>query len=148
MADPLQPIRLLVKLLPLCKALNIGFEHNDANDEVTFTLPYSEELIGDPHSGVIHGGAVSVLLDTACGGAVVRHPENQSMTMTISLRIDYLRPARAGELLRARAHVIETTRTVAFVRGRAWDHSYDNPVAMAAGSFTFSRREKQGAHHG
>ncbi len=128
-----------VASLPLCSAM--GLHIGDAQDGApAIILPYSKSLIGDPQTGVIHGGAVSVLLDTVCGAEVFGHPENTVPTATIDLRIDYMRPAKIGEPIYARAIVYQTTRNVAFVRGTAWDTDIDNPVAMAAGAFTFAKK--------
>ena len=125
--------------LPLCSAM--GLSIGEANDgKLAIILPYSKSLIGDPKTGVIHGGAVSVLLDTVCGAEVFGHPENAEPTATIDLRIDYMRPAKVGAPLYGRAVVYQTTRNVAFVRGTAWDEDVNNPVAMAAGAFTFLKK--------
>ena len=35
-----------------------------------FRLPYGEHLVGDPDTGVIHGGVITAMLDNACGHAV------------------------------------------------------------------------------
>ncbi len=35
-----------------------------------FQLPYDEKLVGNPDTGVLHGGAITALLD-ACSGASV-----------------------------------------------------------------------------
>ena len=128
--------------LPLCAAM--GLHIGTAQDgDLAIILPYSKNLIGDPQTGVIHGGAVSVLLDTVCGAEVFGHPENGAPTATIDLRIDYMRPAKVGAPIYARAVVYQTTRNVAFVRGTAWDEDYENPVAMAAAAFTFLKKEAQ-----
>ena len=33
-------------------------------------LPYSAQLVGNPDTGVVHGGVITALLDQACGMAV------------------------------------------------------------------------------
>lgn len=107
--------------------------------EATITMPYDEKLIGDPKSGVIHGGAVSTLIDSCCGAAVMSHPEGTSDTATIDLRIDYMRAAKPGDALTAIATCYHVTRTAAFVRAVALDSDKENPVATAAGAFTFAK---------
>lgn len=131
-------VRLFSEGNPLCRAMGIAFE-SIGEGEASLSLPWREDLVGDPDTGVIHGGAVSVLLDTACGIAVMVNPGQEAATATIDLRIDYMRPARPGETLHAKAKVYHSTRNVAFLRARAWTTDYDRPVAFAAGAFTASR---------
>jgi uncharacterized protein (TIGR00369 family) len=124
----------LFNALPHAKALGMRFV-SSAKGEVTMELPYDERFIGDPATGVIHGGAVFALLDTCSGAAVYAHPDHKGVTATIDLRVDYMRPAAPGQTIRATATCYNMTRTVAFVRAVATDTRDDKPVAMASGTF-------------
>lgn len=127
--------RQFISGLPYARALSLEME--DIGDgRATISMPYSSDLVGDPATGVIHGGAVSGLMDTTGGAAVMSHPSNPGGTATIDLRIDYMRAATPGQRIVAKAEVYHITRSVAFVRAVALDDDTDRPVATATGAFT------------
>ena len=105
-------------------------------------LPYGRNFIGDPATGVIAGGVVTALLDQACGYAVWASLESFTSIATLDLRIDYMRPARPGEALQARAECYKLGRSIAFVRGLAFELDPDDPVAAAQGTFVITGRQR------
>lgn len=109
--------------------------------EATITMPYDRKLIGDPASGVIHGGAVSALMDTTGGASVISADDGVLATATLDLRIDYMRPATPGQAITAHGVCHHITRLLAFVRITATDEDTANPVASATGTFTVERGE-------
>ena len=132
--------RQFISSLPHARALGLDVAEI-APGRAVFTMPYDVQLIGDPETGVMAGGAVSALLDTTCGAAVMSHPESAAATATLDLRIDYMRPATPGQTLRAEAECYHVTRSVAFVRAVALDDDRAHPVATATGAFTFRKKE-------
>jgi uncharacterized protein (TIGR00369 family) len=130
--------RQFIEAIPHSRAL--GMEIESISDGVAvISMPYDLRLVGDPRTGVIHGGAVSALMDTCCGAAVMSHTEAPAGTATIDLRIDYMRAATPGERITARAECYHMTRSVAFLRANAYDNDKTRPVASATGSFTVER---------
>ena len=121
--------------LPHARALSLALT-DIGPGEVEMRLPHDDRLVGDPETGALHGGAVSTLMDTCSGAAVMSHPDAGPMTATLDLRIEYMRPARPGCDITARAVCHHVTRSVAFVRVTAGDGTSDVPVATATGAFT------------
>ncbi|MCZ7676585.1 MAG: PaaI family thioesterase [Roseovarius sp.] len=127
--------REFIDAVPHLRAL--GMEVTRIRDGCAeIAMNYDPRFVGDPETGVIHGGAVSALMDTCCGAAALSHPACVGWAATIDLRIDYMRPATPGQRIRAEAECFHVTRSVAFVRGRAMDDDDDRPVATATGTFT------------
>lgn len=126
--------REFVMSIPQVQALDVTVEAVGAG-EVTISMPWNAELVGDPRTGVIHGGVISTLMDTCCGTAVLCHPMEAKFTVTMDLRIDYMRSAHPGQRIVAHAVCHHITRSVAFVRAVATDDDTGNPVAMANGAF-------------
>lgn len=136
--EKLKQARQFIEAIPHAQALEMRLEAIGGG-RAALSMPWRAELVGDPRTGVIHGGAVSALLDTCCGAAVMSHPEAPAGTATIDLRIDYMRAATPRQRITARAEVYHITRTVAFLRATAHDEEAGLPVASATGAFTVER---------
>ncbi|MEE8444301.1 MAG: PaaI family thioesterase, partial [Alphaproteobacteria bacterium] len=128
----------LVKYIPHMQEL--GMELTEVGGGVAvMELPYQDRLVGNPDTGVLHGGAVTTLIDSVCGMAVASALDEPCPIATLDLRIDYLRPAAPGKVLVARADCYKVTKQMAFVHGTAYHDSVDDPVATAAGTFILLR---------
>lgn len=113
--------------------------HRSSGGQALLSVPYDERLVGDPETGVLHGGVITALLDTACGSAVMSMPQELRAVATLDLRIDYMRPATAGQSVIARAECYRMTRSIGFARAVAYHDDPDDPVASAAGAFMIER---------
>lgn len=135
MVDKVEIARRFIQAIPHANALGLKLT-TVSEGAAEIIMPYNEEIVGDPRTGVIHGGAVFTALDTCCGAAVMSHPSAPGGTATMDLRIDYMRAATPGQSITAQATCYHITRNVAFVRATATDEDPDHPVATASGAFT------------
>jgi uncharacterized protein (TIGR00369 family) len=146
MSDEAERQRLQLRLV---RGFSNNVPHNRAlgmeilelsRGEVLFRLPYDEKLVGNPDSGVLHGGAITALLDGASGSAVFTSLTDLVPIATLDLRIDYLRPAEAGRAVLARATCYKMTRNVAFTRAVAYHEDPADPIAHSVGTFMVSTK--------
>ncbi|MEM9099386.1 MAG: PaaI family thioesterase [Pseudomonadota bacterium] len=115
---------------------DIGMRMHFANDGVAIlSVPWDARLVGDPETGVLHGGVVTALLDTTCGAAVMSSGKRPGGTATLDLRIDYMRPARKSERILCRAECYRETRSISFTRATAYHDRTEELVATASGAF-------------
>jgi len=70
MADKTKLARQFIQAIPHAQELGMVLEEI-GDGTALISMPYDTKLIGDPQSGVIAGGAVSALMDTCCGAAVM-----------------------------------------------------------------------------
>ena len=103
--------RAFTEAIPFARRLGMRLDEVTGGRAV-LEMPQSSELVGDPETGVIHGGVIFTLMDTCCGAAVMCHETMALSTATLDLR---------------------------FVRATAWDEDLTRPVAMATGAFAVVR---------
>jgi uncharacterized protein (TIGR00369 family) len=110
----------------------------------TIRLPYSRQIVGNPDTGVVHGGVITGLLDHACGmavgsalGVIVTDPAKRAATSyaTLDLRIDYMKAAKPGADILVIGECVKITRQIVFARGRAYQESVEDVIAIATGTF-------------
>lgn len=109
-------------------------------------VPYDEKLIGNPETGVIHGGVITSLLDNACGIAVGVKTQLVSAIATLDLRIDYMKPATPKEDILAFADCYRVSRNIAFVRGLAYHTDRGDPIATCTAAFMLGTKSGRGAN--
>ncbi len=79
--------------------------------------------------GILHGGALASLIDTAAAFAVLSVLTPDQQTVTVDLTIHYLRPVTAGQVA-ARARVVRAGRRLVNVAVEAADS--DNRLIASA----------------
>ena len=118
----------------------LGLDYSSSGDSwMELSLPWREQLVGVPESGILASGAIVSLIDTASGGSVWVTLGRFVPIVTLDLRIDYMRPAVKDETVVARCECTKITRRVAFVRGVAHGGDPARPIAHSAATFMLAR---------
>lgn len=115
-------------------ALGFAYEGLEG-DRVRLRVPWREDLVGDPDTGVLAGGLVTALLDHVGGLATWVALDRFETIATLDLRVDYMRPAEPRRDLIAEARCYRLTRSIAFVRAWAFEDEVANPVAAAQAAY-------------
>ncbi|MEQ9435222.1 PaaI family thioesterase [Hyphomonas sp.] len=101
--------------------------------------PWKDRLVGDPDTGVIHGGVLTAFLDNLCGTAASSTMERARFVATLDLRIDYMRPADPRRDILGEAECYHVTRSICFTRAWAYHETRDKVIATAAGAFAITK---------
>ena len=134
--DPQQFIEL-ARRVGHGKALGLQYEASGPN-WIELSLPWREELVGVPETGVLASGAIVSLIDTASGASIWMKLGRFTPIVTLDLRLDYMRPAVKGETVIARCECVKLTRQIAFIRGVAHGGDPERPIAHSAATFMLS----------
>jgi uncharacterized protein (TIGR00369 family) len=78
--------------------------------EVEIRLPFSPKLT--QQNGYLHAGAITAVLDSACGYAALTVTSDDKDVLSVELKANFLAPA-VGEVFIARARVKKAGRTLA-----------------------------------
>ena len=100
-----------------------------------FEIPFAPHLVGNLETGVVHGGVITTLLDSAGGAAAFTVVPAGATVATLDLRIDYLKPAEQGRAIKGYGEVYRQTANVVFVKGHAYHEETSDPIAHFVASF-------------
>lgn len=91
------------------------------------------------HLGVVHGGAIATLADHTGWYAVISEVAKGFTSVTIEIKINYLKPA-TGDILTAEAKVLNMTKRTAFAAIEVF--SKDTLVAYATGTYAIISEDR------
>ncbi|MFJ2361904.1 PaaI family thioesterase [Pseudomonas sp. RSB 5.4] len=117
-----------------CQVLGLTV-HSASSEGLTVKLPYSAQIVGNPQTGVIHGGAITSLMDTACGMSTLCVLPEFEVCPTLDLRIDYMHAAEPNKDVYGFAQCYRVTTDVIFARGFAYQDDPQQPIAHVVGTF-------------
>jgi uncharacterized protein (TIGR00369 family) len=81
-------------------------------DELVFGLLAEERHAN--HRGTVQGGLLSTFADFTLGRAIEADAEDDKPRATVSLTVDFLKPAKPGDWIEARGHVDRVGSTLSF----------------------------------
>ena len=99
---------------------------------VTVRFPV-REWMRNP-GGVMHGGAVASALDTAMGCHTFFWAGN-SMTPTINMLCNFMRPIKMGSMLYVTTHITYVGRSMLYATAEAYADDLNEPLVTAQGVY-------------
>lgn len=148
-------LSVIVKQVPYIEFLGVSFDRH--GDQLTATMAFHDDLIGNPALPALHGGATAAFLEvTAIIGlawtSLWGEIEGESLDIeavqtgvlalpkTIDFTVDYLRPGLPRDAY-ARVRVNRSGRRYASVHVEAWQDNRDRLFAEASGHFLMPQRD-------
>jgi uncharacterized protein (TIGR00369 family) len=145
---PPETVGFILAGVPHAAALQLTVMEIKPGGEAVCKIPYAEHLVGNPDTGVVHGGVITSLLDNTCGIAVGAKTQLRGQIATLDLRIDYMKPATPREDIFAFAECYKVTKNIAFVRGLAYHTDRNDPIATCAAAFMLGTKRQKGSNLG
>ena len=115
----LSRLREAINRVPYAQLLGIDFE-DATHGAASLSMHPRPEL--ERFGGIMHGGALASLADSASAFAVLSTLDGGEQTVTVDLTLHYLRPATEGKLT-AHARVLRAGRRLATVSIEISDES-------------------------
>jgi uncharacterized protein (TIGR00369 family) len=122
--------------VPFAKMLGIKLDSVEPGD-ATLSLKIRDDF--KQNAGVVHGGVIASLIDSATAFAIVPLLNPEERTTTVDLTISYLRPLVAGIIV-ARAKVLRAGQRLIVVSAELFD---DGGNLAATALSTYIRLPKQ-----
>jgi len=110
-------VRKALASVPYAKLLGIKIDQI-AVGSATLSLKVRKEL--KQNRGVVHGGAIASLIDSATAFAIISMLQPDESATTVDMTISYLRPVARGRMT-ASAKVVRAGRRIIAVSAEAYD---------------------------
>ena len=117
--EQLRRIERALDTVPFARLLGIHLESVEPGLSV-LTLEIRDEL--KQNNGVVHGGAIASLIDTATAFAIIPLLAEKERTTTVDLTISYLRPLVSG-VAKCSARVLRAGGRIIVVSAEVFDET-------------------------
>lgn len=131
-AKYLNAFKRFLEILPHCSATKLeAISYQDG--EVCLCLPAQENIIGNKDENLIHGGAITMLIDTSCGSVAMFANEQPESCPTLDLRIDHFASAAGDKPTYCKAKVVRNAKRIIFIEARVFQD--ERTIAKATATF-------------
>ncbi len=119
----------------------IGLSFSNLEEGHSECRLHVEEKLLNPY-GVVHGGVIYSLADTAMGGALYSLISQDERCVTVEMKVVYFRPVTSGSL-ECIAEVAHRSRKLGFVEAEV--KNGDRDVARASATFSIFESSRSSA---
>ena len=107
---------------------------------VKLLFPFQEGVIGDPRVRRLHGGYIATAIDSSGGAAAMTQMKSTDDDVaTADMRVDYLRPGKAQDMIAVGKIIHSTGRTI-FTEMTVYQDNPEKPIAIGRGVFTIKHK--------
>jgi len=133
---------IIENLIPLHRYL--GFELLEVSDGFArIKVPFKEELIGNPRIRALHGGIISTAMDSVGGAAAMTTlVSSDDRLSTIDIRVDYLRPGNAKDLI-VEGNIVRSGNRIVVTSMKAYHAGSEKIIAVGKGVYNVNRKQDQ-----
>src|SRR5678815_2847578 len=128
--EQIKRVTSALERVPFAKLIGIELDEVDSGT-ATLAFDVRDEL--KQNNGVVHGGAIASLIDTATAFAIISVLPPDEQATTVDLTISYLRPLTKGRA-RAAAKVLRTGKRLITVSAELFDNA-GNLAATALSTY-------------
>lgn len=128
--EHLEKLRTVLSNVPFAKLLGIELAAAERG-AVTLRLQVRPDL--KQNQGVLHGGVIATLIDTATAFSIVSQLTEPEKFTTVDLTVNYLRPLKEG-MITAQARVVRAGRRLLTVTAEVHDDA-GNLAAVALSTY-------------
>lgn len=101
----------------------LGFELKEFGEgQAVFEVAWRKEI--SRSGGILHGGVLAALIDSACAMAAISLVGPGESTTTIDLQVSFTRPVSEGRI-RAVGKCLKLGQKVAFCEAKVWNEKED-----------------------
>ncbi len=132
-------IQVIEEMIPFNKFLGFQLEEIRAGF-AKIRVSFREEFIGDPRNRRLHGGLSATLIDTVGGAAALTTLTSfDDQIATIDMRVDYLKPAKAEDLI-AEGQILRSGNRIVVCEMKVYQPSSKEIIAAGKAVYNVIRK--------